>query len=549
MTPAQRREYEPFLELCRRIKEGIPPVPTESPGKKEKRIKHLLKPENFEEFIQFYFASPDFQPAPLGWFHWDFIESVFVHKNRKTIIEAHRESAKSVLMNIFTPIHKLATGDLTGMILASENFDKAKNLIKDVEAQLRFNKRLINDFGDQGVIGSWLQGYFQTKQGIGFWAFGLGQNPAGVREGFQRPNLGIVDDADSFDKSRNPKWPGEKADWINGEFMGCLAKDDRTFLYGNNRVHKAGLTAHMVGDIGDDQEPDPNIKHIKVYLTEDPKTHKAIYPEGRTYEEILKNLKDQGAVPAWKQYYSLEDCAKKIVDYGVRNALRQLYHKHIIEGNTFDDDNMPWIDPLPLSSYDAIVDYCDPAFGESGKGSYKGIVRVGKIGLHYHILMVWLKQLGSWWNIQYDWATEIEKGQRVPLNNQVGTRLKVKIFQSWTECNELQKTELRKTYKIANLDRKVAWFPRYDNDHKGDKIARIESLEQIFNEGYVHFSSALRKDADMTTLRDQFKGFPDGFIDGPDAFHGARTKLDKIVKAFRTETRTGSYVRDNSKVG
>lgn len=549
MTPAERREYEPFLELCRRIKEGIPPVPSESPGKKEKRIKHLLNPRNFEDFIDWYFRAPDFEPAPLAWFHWEFIDNFFIQKKRKHILEVFRESAKSVFLDIFTPIHMLATGNLTGMILASENQDKAKNLIKDVEAQLRTNKRIIHDFGDQGVIGSWMQGFFQTRGGIGFWAFGLGQNPAGVRDGFQRPNFGIVDDADSYNKSRNPRWPVETKEWINGEFMGCLAKDDRRFVYANNRVHKAGLTAHMVGDVLEDDEPDPNIAHVKAYLTEDPVTHAPIYPEGRTFDDILKSLQDQGAQPAWDEYYTLVQAVEKIVDGGITSSLRQHYHRHVVTGTNFDDDNMPWVDPLPLSSYDGIADYCDPAFGESGKGSYKAIIRMGKKGHYYDILKVWLRQLGEWWNIQHEWAEEIRKGVLISENSKAGLREKVRIYQSWVECNDLQKTELRKTYQLANLNRDVAWFPRYDNDHKGDKIARIEGLEPTMNEGFIRFSNKLRKDRDMTELREQFKGFPQGFIDGPDAVHGAKVKLDRIVKSVNTETRTGKYNKDKRKVG
>lgn len=550
MSPAERREYEPFLDLCRRLKEGIPPVPSESPGKKDKRIKHLLDPRNFEDFIDFYFRSPDFEPAPLGWFHWDFIDNFFIKKERKNVLEVFRESAKSVLLDIFTPIHMLGSGDLKGMILASENQDKAKNLIKDVEAQLRSNKRIISDYGDQGIIGSWMQGFFQTKNGQGFWAFGLGQNPAGVRDGFQRPNLGIIDDADSFAKSKNPKWPLEISEWINGEFMGCLSKDDRRFAYANNRVHKSGLTAHMVGDVNEDDTPDPNIAHVKAYLTEDPVTHAPIYPEGKSRDEIKASLIKQGAVPAWDEYYSLDDAVDKIVDGGITSSLRQHYHKHIITGTIFDDDNMPWIDPLPLHLYDAIVDYCDPAFGESGKGSYKAIIRVGKKGHTYDVLKVWLRQIGEWWNLQYDWHQEISQGVKLTPHSRAGFNMKVRNYQSWVECNELQKTELRKTYQLANLSRDTAWFPRYDNDHKGDKIGRIESaLEPIMNEGMVRFSNQLRKDRDMIELRDQFKSFPNGFIDGPDAVHGAKTKLDRMVRSHNTDSRGGKFKRDKKKVG
>ncbi len=174
LTGKQKREWEEWLLTCRRLDEITKPTVNVTFVQQKKRIKRLLKPHNFEAFIDYYFKSTDFDPAPLGWFHKRAIDNLFIQKYRKHIWEWHRESAKSVFADIFVPIHLLATGDLTGMILAGESEDKAKNLIKDVEAQLRHNQKLINDFGDFGITGSWLSGFFQTGKGIGFWVFGLG---------------------------------------------------------------------------------------------------------------------------------------------------------------------------------------------------------------------------------------------------------------------------------------------------------------------------------------------------------------------------------------
>lgn len=548
MSAREKKEWEEWLETCKRIKEGIRPIPTETEAEKKNRIEHLLRPENFEEWIDWYFRSPDFDPAPLAWFHKKAIDNLFVEKYRKHLWEWHRESAKSVFADIFLPIHMLMSGELTGMILASETDDKAKNLIKDVEAQLRYNPRIIHDFEDFGITGSWIQSFFQTKDGIGFWAFGINQNPAGVRNAFKRPNLGMVDDADNYQKAKNQKLTKQRVDWIKGEFMGCLQKNDRYFIYLNNRIHREGITAHLAGDINEGDVIDESFAHVKSYLVEHPETHEPIYPEGRTEQEVLQHFKRLGAVPAWNEYYTLEEAVWKIVDYGLRNALRQLFHKHIDDGGIFDDENMPWVDTLSIGSYDAIVDYCDPAFGESGKGSYKCVIRVGKIGHFYDILKVWIKQTGQWWNIQHDWADEMRKGILISANASVGVREKPKKFKSFVECNSLQKTELRKTYRIANLNRAVAWYPKYDTENKGDKIARVEGLEMIFNEDHVRFSNTLRNDRHMIKLREQFKSFPEGMIDGPDAFQGAKVKLDLLHRSSTTSSRTGKYKKDKSKI-
>lgn len=543
LTAKQKREWEEWQITCKKIdEETAEQIIKETPAKKKARIKKLLKPENFELFINHYFGTKEFKPAPLGWFHKQAIENVFVERHRKHIWEWHRESAKSVFACIFIPIYKLVTGDLTGMILAGENEDKAKNLIKDVEAQLRHNNKLKNDFGDFGLTGSWLSGYFQTKNSIGFWSFGLGQNPAGVRNGFKRPNLGIIDDADNKDKAKNQKLTKERVDWCKGEFMGCLAKDNRCFIFVNNRVHNQGITAHMVGDVEENDTKDESFAHIKVCLTEDPKTHLPIFPEGLTEKEILADLKEKGAVPAWKEYYSLEDTVAKIVDYGINNALRQLYHKHVIKGNIFTDENLHWAEPFLLSSYDALVTYCDPAFGESGKGCYKCIALLGKKGSFYDVLYVWLRAKGNWVNAHRYIAENLEYLEEIPSAKSHGKTVKDAV-RHWVEANDLQKTELRKTYQLENEGHDVPWYPKFDDEKKAEKIGRIENLEPLANHGHLRFNINMKGSKDMKTLRDQFKGFPNGFIDGPDTVQGAKTKLDKLARNKNFKSRVGNYIK------
>jgi hypothetical protein len=548
LTTKQKQEWEQWLETCKRIKSGIKPIPLEKEHVKDKRLKHLLNPANFEDFIDFYFASDDFQPAPLGWFHWEAINNLFVKKERKHIWEWHRESAKSVFADIFVPTFMLVKGELNGLILASENADKAANLIKDVEAQLRSNKRLQADFGDFGISGSWMSGFFQTGAGRGFWSFGLGQNPAGVRDGFIRPNVGIVDDADNKDKARNQELTRQRVDWIKGEFMGCLAKDNRYFIYCNNRVHGHGITANMAGDIEEDDKPDESYARVKVYLTEHPKTHEPIFPEGFTEEEIMESLTSQGAVPAWKEYYSLQDAVNKIVDYGLRNALRQLYHLHQEDGDIFTDQNMPWVECLPLHQYDKLVTYCDPAFGETGKGSFKAVGLLGKIGHYYDIIWCWVRQKGDFAKVHRQLAEDIEANRPIYKAEHAAFKIKVSI-KHWVEANELQKTELKKTYRLLNLWQDDSWAPHFDDQKKADKIGRIEQLETLANFGYLRFNVQLRGKRDMTTLRNQFKAFPEGPLDGPDMVQGGVDKLKGKASTGTGKKRTGNFLKNQNRRG
>lgn len=545
LTGKRKKDWEAYLAYSLRLEQTTAvdqKIKTESKTEKARRIKFLLHPKNFDKFIDYYFSGEDFKPAPLGWFHWEAIKNVFIKKKRKHVWEWHRESAKSVFANIFIGTHKLVDGTLTGMMLASETRDKAEVLLADIEAQLRNNARLIHDFGDFGISGTWAQGHFQTNKGIGFWAFGIGQNPAGVRKGFKRPNLGIVDDADNKDKAKNETLTEERVDWINGEFLGCLAKDDRCFIYVNNRVHEKGITARMVGDVEEGDKIDPSIAHIKVCLTENPITHEPIYFNYGTEEEILADLIAQGAQPAWKEYYSLEDCVAKIVDYGKSNAMRQMYHLRVKEGTIFNDGNMPWADMHPLQDYDALVSYCDPAFGESGKGCYKGIVLLGKKGHYYDVIYVWLRQKGNWIEAHRHLAEHPDLIEFIDVDPDKLSEV-ISKTKHYVEANSLQESELKKSYKIENLAHDKPWYPKFDDDSKPDKIGRIEALETTFDHMHIRFNIKMKGVKDMTELRDQFKGFPSGFIDGPDTLHGAKTKIDTKIRQSSKKVRLGNFFK------
>jgi hypothetical protein len=317
--------------------------------------------------------------------------------------------------------------------------------------------------------------------------------------------------------------------------MGCLSTLKRIFIYANNRVAKDGITAHMVGDIEEGSPKNIGFKHIKVFWTEDPITHERKFPE-------------QGGVPAWKERYTIQQAIDKHNDMGYRDGMRQLYHEHITDGKVFTDNNMPWVDPLPLDQYDALISYCDPAFGDSGKGCYRGIVLVGLRGRDFDILWAWVRQNGNFASAQYELAEKIREGSPVKFgdNNKYGFRKQVNC-EHWVESNELQKILLKKIYEEENQSRTLSWYPKFDMDKKADKIGRIESLETQADNGHLRFNSALKKDKDMITLRDQFKGFPNGFIDGPDAVEGAISKIRRKIKSITTRNRTGNYKKNLSR--
>lgn len=531
-TRNEQAEYAAWLETRERVRKQRAQAVIETNAQKESRIKKLLQPAHFEEFCSYYFGH--YMDSPFGWFHKKAAKDIFESDNSFNVWEWAREHAKSVLADVFIPLWLKANGKLDGMILASESAEKAKGLLKDMQMELEDNQRYRADFGEQSVLGSWQQGHYTTADGIGFWAFGLGQNPAGSREGARRPNYGVVDDADSKAIAKNQTLTKEALDWILGEFMGCLSIKGKRFVYTNNRVAKNGITAHLVGDIEPGDPKRPGINHIKVYATEDPKTHQMLKPFA-------------GGVPAWKERYTVEHIVTRIGEMGYRNSERQFYHQHVEDGNVFKGEHINWGPMLAMHKYDALVVYVDPSYKDTKKNDFKAIVLLGKTGRYYHIIWAWVRQAtkGAMISAHCNLFEEIRDGS--PTFQADGACWREVICRHYIEANFMQGDTLMPLYEEEAAARQIHFRPRGDERKKPDKFGRIEDLSPFWESGLFVFNEKLKKTPDMQTLKDQFLAFPNGHDDGPDAVEGACYYLSRKTKSATTPARTGRAKTNRSR--
>lgn len=528
LSKKERAELERWQELRNRIRTSTAAVSNESGEDKTARIKRLIKPGNEEAFCNYYF--PHYCKAQFGWFHIKAFKDINA-ANSFNVWEWAREHAKSVFANVFTPALKLARKELTGFILGSENENKAKVLIGDFEAELWDNQRFKNDFSENGdfhITGTWREGHYTIDGGIGFWSFGIGQNPAGVRKGENRPNVGVIDDADNKKKYKNSEILKQDLDWCLGEFLGCLSIKAKTFIFTNNRVSKTGLTAHIVGDVEEGDAKRKGINHIKVFATEDPKTHKMLLPE------------EPGATPAWKENYTLKHITKRMDEMGYRNSMRQFYHLHIEDGNIFMPEHLPWAELPDLHKYENLITYCDPSYKDTKKSDFKAIVLIGQIGRYFDVITCWVRQTSksNMVKAHYDIHELVEEYfAATRIDN--GANCKPVVCAHYMEANFVQDIILDEYYTEGDI-RDYQLRIRKDERAKPDKFGRIEDLEPLAARGLLRFNAAKRKDNDMKTLRDQFLSFPNGHDDGPDAVEGGLFLLQRRNRTRKFDTRIGS---------
>lgn len=517
LSPKEKREYE---EWKAEQKETLraEPIANETPAAKRKRIALLLA--NFDKFCRYYLEK--YMKSDFAWFHKKAVKTVIDNTDLILICEWPREHAKSVLCDVMLPLYLKARGELTGMVIASANQDKANGLLADIQAELMFNKRYIADFGEQYRTGKWSDGKFTTADGIGFWSFGRGQSPRGIRNEALRPNFGVVDDIDDATVVKNPDRVKDATDWVLGDLYGAMPTKESRLIIAGNRIHKNSILANIVGDVNENDPKKEDIEHIKVFALENPKTHK-------------KDLSEAG-VPAWKERYTREEIMKKINRQGSRIGLREFFHEHIVLGRFFRQEHLPWVKVLPLSNYEKLVTYCDPSYKDTKKNDFKAIALVGKTGPYFDVIKVFCRQCTTAEMVRghYNLADEVPENKTCP---------------HYMEANFIQDIHL-KQYDTESEKRGYSIAIRGDKRKKPEKLERIEDLSAHTERGHLRFNQDEKHSPDMQELRDQFLGFPDAeHDDGPDAVEGAIYKLNKPSIGKKTTARTGKYKHNSARRG
>ncbi|RIV21386.1 hypothetical protein DYU11_18445 [Fibrisoma montanum] len=511
----ERQELQDYYDLRKKIvSDSATADLNESTEQRLARIERLKG--NFSEFCQYYF--PKYCKSPFGWFHKQAAKKITADCRIMAVLEWPRAHAKSVFANVMLPLYLKAKGELNGMIVVSNNYAKAVGLLIDIQLELEGNARYIADYGEQYSHGDWAEGQFATQDGIGFWAFGRGQSPRGTRRGEKRPDYIVVDDIDDKEIVKNQDRVTEAVDWVREDLYGCFdGKRSRMVIVGN-RIHRASILAHLVGDVEDTDVVNPSIYHLKVFALENPKTHK-------------EDQSEKG-VPAWKENFARTDLEELFGKIGYLSSQREYFHKHIQVGRIFKNEHILWTKPAKLYVYDHIVTYNDPSFKDTKKNDYKAIVAVGKIGRYYDVLNMSVRQAttGAMVKAHYDLHEWLEEN---------GARL----VTHYMEANFIQDLILV-DYVTESTPRGYMLPIRGDDRKKPDKYGRIENLTPLFERGVIRFNEEIKKSVDFRNFKDQLIGFPAAHDDGPDALEGGIWQINRKAKIDVPMT-PGPMRRDN----
>lgn len=484
-----KRDYNEWLEFCRRVQESTAVALNESEDEQKQRIKRALKDYNY--FVKTYF--PNYADADCAKFQIDFANQCLKDDNFFGIAEWPREHAKSVHLTIIIPMWLIAHKKLTGMLLMGKNEDDACNLLSDVQAQLQFNELFAHDFGEQYNLGSWEDGNFTTKDGIRFKALGRNQSPRGARKGEKRPNYGVIDDVDDDEIIHNPKRVEKIVKNILGAFFFALSIKGAKFAMGGNRIHHNSILANIVGDNKPGAKKRQGIYHSKVKAIENGK-------------------------PAWPERYTLEELNRKIQKAGPVLAKQEFFHETEVEGKIFKNEYFKFAKIPHLAKMDIIIGYFDPSFENKVTSDFKAAAVWAQRGDKRYCVKRFTRKCEL--EDVFEWMIKFEK--RLPKGVGILWYVEEQFFTRPIQ-NALRRVIKKYKYPLSVIT---------DKRKKPNKYTRIVRMEPEYSNRNVIYNVEEEHDPDMIEGNMQVKGIEPGYNsadDAPDADEGAWFYLDQYT--------------------
>ena len=369
MTKTELKEAkERYFELSKMIRLATyESLVKETADEQEARIKHLLKPENYIEYFDYYYGINSGLPladAPSSSFHQESYIKVFNDPFIRQFRRWFRGAAKSIHTNVGNVTHLKQNNQMNFLALIGRNENMAKILLQDVQMHLESNERFIKDFGMQLSYGNWADGQFQTKDNKNFLAKGINQPFRGLRFGADRIDLAIPDDVEDRDQAKNKDMVRKYGDKIVGDLVKAFHFKRGRLIIPNNYIVKDGINDYILKKF-------KNSKHLDVSTV---------------------NLTDKDGNPSWPERMTKEDTDRINADTDYYTSQREDYNNPIEEGKLFKSHQMIKRKVHGNESWDGFIVHWDLSY--TSNGDYKAGVLIGVQGMRLTVLEVFCQRCG-----------------------------------------------------------------------------------------------------------------------------------------------------------
>lgn len=469
-----------------RIQRGTRIV-SESRQVQHARIERAKKDYAF--FVKTYF--PHIARTACGKFQLDAASYILKNPNTRAVFEWARGHAKSTHMGVFIPLWLKIQDNrqFNTMVLVGKSEDSADRLLADLQSELEYNDLYIHDFGQQMKAGNWAEGEFTTVDGCYFTALGRGQSPRGIKNKGHRPDYIVIDDIDDDEMVRNEQRVSKTTEWVLSALFGTMEAGRGRFILVGNRIAKKSILTNIAAR--------PGVYHTVV------------------------NILDKKGRPSWSENYTIDEINAMRGFTGERNFQKEYMNNPMTEGAVFRAKDIRYGKMLPLKEYRQLICYTDPSFKNSATADYKATALVGKTpDGHFHVLKMFAAQTSVSEMIAWHYDIMDYVGGKVPV-------------MYYMEANFMQDLMLDEFAKVGDaIGHHIPILG--DKRAKGDKFARIESMQPLFERGLVVCNEKERESPGMKVLEEQLLLFERGgraHDDAPDALESAVWMLAQRTRA------------------
>lgn len=502
MRIKDKKAYESYQAKLALIKSGGAANPFES--KEEQLARKEKAKKNVAFFVEYYLGH--YASSKSAWFHIKFAQLIKKFPVLFLLLRWARGHAKSVWANVIIPLWLWINDDIHYMVIVGNNYDKAKILLSDLQAEFEANERLKHDFGSQEMRGSWEDGYFRTKNGFIAKALGMGQSPRGLRFQSQRPDYIVCDDLEDKDSIKNPKRQDEVVTWIEQDLIPTMDGPVRRFINANNNAHPRTIQEEL-----HIKHPDWELFQVDAY---DPVTYK----------------------PAWPEKYD-NDYFKQIeTDIGILAAHAEYNNKPHIAGKIFKPDQIQWGSMPRLNNFKLIVGHWDIAYAGNKDSDYNAVRVWGLHSTDLWYIDSFVKQTKM--KAALEWMVYFQNS--MPPTVTVHWRFEA---QFWND-------EVRRTIQEVEDDHNVNLNIVKVDTPKKKKYDRIITLQPYYQNGRCYYNDKKKSHNDTQTGLQQLYGIEPGYKthdDAPDADEQCIKYLDRHRGRSNTRSRTGKMKKNQKR--
>lgn len=499
MKAQDKRARENYLKKLLLIKSGAVVNPYESKQEQAERIAKAKTDVDF--FVSYYLGH--YATSKSAGFQLSLANRVKKDPACKILVRWGRGLAKSVWCDVIIPLWLWVNNDINYMVIVGNNFDKAKILLSDLQAEFEANPRLKHDFGEQPMRGSWEDGYFRTKSGFIAKALGMGQSPRGLRLQAQRPDYIVCDDLEDKDIVRNPARQDQVVEWIEQDLLPTMDGNRRRYLHPNNNYAPRTIQEEL-----HIKHPEWTLNQVNAY---DPVTYQ----------------------PAWPEKYDNDYYAKIETEIGILAAHAEFNNKPHIRGKIFTEDQIQWSKLPKLNHFRIITGYWDVAYSGSSTSDYNAIRIWGLYDNNFYYIDGFVRRCKM--RQALNWMAEYQLN--LPESVTVHWRFE---SQFWNDEVERTIRECQVAYGIILNLVKV-------DTPKTKKYDRIVTLQPYYQNRRIYYNEKLKAHSDTIVGLQQLYGIEPNYKthdDAPDADQQAIEYLSRHCRRRTSNARMGKMSKN-----